>query len=351
MRPYLLALVTLLSLARPALAADIAVTAEQAAALGVETQAAAAATVLMAARLPATLTLPSSGAQAVVLPFGGVVTRLLAQEGEAVKAGQALVELHSAEYLVARAAQRDRQARLEQARAQAARDAALLREGIVPARQAQQSQAALVAAQAEFDAGRELLAATAEVAGQPAAYRLLAPAAGVVHEGELRLGEPVEAGHSAALLLSAGKLWAEAQMPPPLVGRLRTGQAVRLPGGEPGGRASGRVVAVGGVLDPMSRAALLRAELPAAGLAPGQTLEIEILDTPPADARRVPAAAVSREDGQDVVFMAVDGGFRPQPVQRLGSDGDAAVVLGLPADARVVTRGVAALKALARQEP
>lgn len=347
MRPYLLALVTLLSLARPALAADIAVTPEQAAALGVETQAAAAATVLMAARLPATLTVPSSGAQAVVLPFGGVVTRLLAQEGEAVKAGQALVELHSAEYLAARAAQRDRQARLEQARAQAARDAALLREGIVPARQAQQSQAALVAAQAEFDAGRHLLAATAEVAGQPAAYRLLAPAAGTVHEGELRLGEPVEAGRSAALLLSGDRLWAEAQVPPARVGHLHAGQAVRLPGGEP----SGRVIAVGAVLDPMSRAALLRAELPAAGLAPGQTLEIEILDTPPADARRVPAAAVSRDGDQDLVFMAVDGGFRPQPVQRLGSDGDAAVVLGLPANAKVVTRGVAALKALARQEP
>lgn len=347
MRRSVFALAALLALARAALAADLAVTPEQATALGVETQSAEPAAVLVAARLPATLTLPGSGARAVVLPFGGVVTRLLAQEGEAVKAGQALVELHSAEYLAARAAQRDREARLDQARQQAARDAALLREGIVPARQAQQSQAALVAAQAEFGAGRDLLAGTSEVAGQPASYRLLAPAAGVVHEGELDLGEPVAAGTAAALLLSADRLWAEAQLPPALVGRLRAGQAVRLRAGEP----SGRVIAVGGVLDPLSRAALLRAELPAAGLAPGQTLEIEILDTPPAGARRVPAAAVSREGGQDVVFMAVDGGFRPQPVQRLGSDGDAAVVLGLPADAKVVTRGVAALKALAQQEP
>jgi len=347
MRPLALVLAVLFGLIRPALAADIGVSPEQAAALGVETRPAEPATVLVAARLPATLTLPGSGAQAVVLPFGGVVTRLLAQEGEAIQAGQALVELHSAEYLAARAAQRDRQARLDQARQQAARDAALLAEGIVPARQAQQSQAALVATQAEFGAGRELLASTSEVAGQPAAYRLLAPAAGTVHEGALRLGEPVAAGTAAALLLSGDRLWAEAQLPPTLVGRVRAGQAVRLPGAQ----AAGRVIAVGGVLDPMSRAALLRAELPAAGLAPGQTLEIEILDTPPADARRVPAAAVSREGGQELVFMAVDGGFRPQPVERLGSDGDAAVVLGLPADARVVTRGVVALKALARQEP
>ncbi len=347
MRRSALALATLFALTRAALAADLAITPEQAAALGVEVQAAAPAPVLVAARLPATLTLPGSGAQAVVLPFGGVVTRLLAQEGEAIQAGQALVELHSAEYLAARAAQRDRQARLDQARQQAARDAALLAEGIVPARQAQQSQAALAAVQAEFGAGRDLLASTSEVAGQPAAYRLLAPAAGTVHEGALRLGEPVAAGTAAALLLAGDRLWAEAQLPPPLVGRLRAGQAVRLPGAEP----AGRVIAVGGVLDPMSRAALLRAELPAAGLAPGQTLEIEILDTPPANARRVPAAAVSREGSQELVFMAVDGGFRPQPVERLGSDGDTAVVLGLPADARVVTRGVAALKALARQEP
>lgn len=347
MRRSALALAALVVLARTALAADIAVTPEQAAALGVATRPTEPATVLVAARLPATLTLPGSGARAVVVPFGGVVTGLLAQEGEAVRAGQALVELHSAEYLAARAAQRDRRARLEQARLQAARDAALLHEGIVPARQAQQSQAALAAAQAEFGAGRNLLTATAAVAGRPAAYRLLAPAAGTVHEGELRLGEPVAAGTAAALLLSGDRLWAEAQLPPTLVGHLRPGQPVRLPGAEP----AGRVIAVGVVLDPMSRAALLRAELPAAGLAPGQTLEIEILDTPPANARRVPAAAVSREGGQDLVFMAVDGGFRPQPVERLGSDGDAAVVLGLPADTQVVTRGVAALKALAGQEP
>lgn len=347
MRPLALALAVLFGLIRPLLAADIAVSPEQAAALGVETQPAAPATVLMAARLPATLVLPGSGARAVVVPFGGVVTRRLAQEGEAVAAGQALVELHSAEYLAAHAAQRDRHARLEQARQQAARDTALLREGIVPARQAQQSQAALAAAQAEFGAGRDLLAATAAVDGQPAVYRLLAPAAGVVHEGELRLGEPVAAGHSAALLLSGDRLWAEAQLPPTLVGRVRAGQAVRLPGGEP----DGRVIAVGTVLDPASRAALLRAELPAAGLAAGQTLEIEILDTPPVAARRVPAAALSRDGDQTLVFLAVDGGFRPQPVEVLGRDGEYAVVLGLPADARVVARGVAALKVLARQEP
>jgi len=347
MRPLVLVLAVLFGLIRPALAADIAVSPEQAAALGVETRPAEPAPVLVAARLPATLTLPGSGARAVVVPFGGVVTRLLAQEGQAVQVGQALVELHSAEYLAARAAQRDLQARLDQARQQAARDAALLHEGIVPARQAQQSQAALAAAQAEFGAGRDLLASTSEVAGQPAAYRLLAPAAGTVHEGALRLGEPVAAGTAAALLLAGDRLWAEAQLPPPLVGRLRAGQAVRLPGAEP----AGRVIAVGGVLDPMSRAALLRAELPAAGLAAGQTLEIEILDTPPADARRVPAAALSRDGDLTLVFLAVDGGFRPQPVERLGSDSDAAVVLGLPADAQVVTRGVAALKALARQEP
>lgn len=349
MRHFFLALSAALGLAGPATAADIAVAPDQAAALGIETQPAQPATVLVAARLPATLTLPGSAARAVVVPFGGMVTRLLAQEGEAVGAGQALVELHSAEYLAARAAQRERTARLEEARAQAARDAALLREGIVPARQAQRSAAALQAAEAEFGAGRELLAGTAAVPGQAAAYRLLAPAAGVVHEGELRLGEPIAAGSGAALLLTSELLWAQAQLPADQIGRLRAGQAVRLPGAADA--AGGRVIAVGRVIDPTSRAALLRAELPGAGLAPGQNLEIEILDTPPAAARRVPAAAVSRDAGQDLVYVAVPGGFRAQPVEVLGRDGPDAVLLGLPPQAQVVTQGLAALKALARQEP
>lgn len=349
MRRLLLALTAAFSLAGPAGAADIAVAPEQAAALGIATQPAQPASVLVAARLPATLTLPGSAARAVVVPFGGVVTRLLAQEGAAVEAREALVELHSAQYLAARATQRERAARLEQARAQAARDAALLAEGIVPARQAQASAAALQAAKAEFGAGRELLAGTAEVPGRAAAYRLLAPAAGVVHEGELRLGEPVAAGSGAALLVTSDLLWAQAQLPADQIGRLRAGQAVRLPG--MADAAGGRVIAVGRVIDPESRAALLRAELPGAGLAAGQNLEIEVLDTPPAAALRVPAAAVNRDGGQDQVYLAVTGGFRAQPVEVLGRDGPDAVVLGLPQQAQVVTQGLAALKALARQEP
>jgi RND family efflux transporter MFP subunit len=342
-----LALAAALGLAGPAIAADLAVSPEQATALGIETQPAAPATVLVVARLPASLLLPAGDTRAVVVPFGGVVTRLLAQEGESVAAGSPLVELHSTEYLAAGAAQRERAARLEQARAQAARDAALLREGVAPARQAQQSAAALQAIEAEFAAGRSLLAGTGAVPGQAAAYRLLAPAAGVVHEGELRLGERVAAGSSAALLISSDRLWAQAQLPAAQIGRLRAGQAVRLPGGP----ANGRVIAVGGVIDPDSRAALLRAELPAAGLAAGQSLEIEILETPPAAARRVPAGALSRDGGQALVFVAVDGGFRTQAVEVLGRDGADAVLLGLPEPAQVVTRGVAALKALAQQEP
>ena len=322
---------------------------EQAAALGVETQPAAPATVLMAARLPATLMLPGSAARAVVVPFGGVVTRLLAQEGEAVAAGQALVELHSAEYLAAHAAQRDRQARLEQA---APAGGTRYR---AAARGHRAGTARHSRARRCWRPRRPSSAPAGSCSPAPPRWPGRRPSTGcwrrppgVVHEGELRLGEPVAAGHSAALLLSGDRLWAKAQLPPTLVGRLRAGQAVRLPGGgagRPGDRRGQRARS-----DQPRRAAARRAAGGGTGrpARPWKSRFSTPRRRPPGACRPPRSAATAARTWCSWRWTAAFGRSR---WRSSAATATYAVVLGLPADARVVTRGVAALKVLARQEP
>ncbi len=64
---------------------------------------------------------------------------------------------------------------------------------------------------------------------------------------------------------------------------------------------------------------------------------------------QVPAAAILRQNDKLWVFVvANDGkssGYRATPVSIAGRLGDTTLVSGLPADAAVVTAGVAALKA------
>lgn len=321
------------------------VSAEQATALGVTTTPASPAAVVVQASLPATVTLPALDARVAVLPFSGVVTALLAQEGAQVSAGQPLVQVHSAEYLAAVSAADQANARLSELRRRAARDKALVREGIAPARQAQESAAALTAAQAEQNAARALLAGVAPAPGRPGEYRLLAPAAGTAHERGLALGEPVSAGASAFVLLAGDRLWLEAQLPVELIGRLQAGQALRLAAG--GG--DGQLIAVGEVIDPTSRAALLRGEIPRGAVAVGQSVTIEVLANAPPAAVRVPAAALTQDPAGATLFVATKGGFERRTVKLLGRDGESAVVTGIAADAQVVGSGVAALKALAEK--
>ena len=73
---------------------------------------------------------PLSASAQVVAPYGGVVTRVLVDEGAAVRQGQALARIQSKDVLAAQADLARARTDATAAATQARRDAALLAEGI-----------------------------------------------------------------------------------------------------------------------------------------------------------------------------------------------------------------------------
>ena len=112
----------------------------------------------------------------------------------------------------------------------------------------------------------------------------------------------------------------------------------------------GQIAHISEQIDHERRAATVRVEVPNADrtLRPGQSVTARIHATGPREERLlVPKTAVTRIDGEPTVFVSVaQGKVEPRNVQLGPEDADdVAILSGLAAGDRVVTRGVLALKA------
>jgi cobalt-zinc-cadmium efflux system membrane fusion protein len=325
---------------------EIPVTQEQRAALGIEVVEVPAVREAPIAALPAIVKLPGDSTRAVVIPMGGTVTQLLAQQGQEVTRGQALLQVRSRDFLEVQAQLSAANAQVSTLRSQVERDRALVADGIAPARRLAESEAQLSAAQAQSHSRSALLSSVKPARDVPGEYRLLAPANGVLAEAGLEAGDSVDGDTVAFYILDADKVWLEAQLPERLIDQIATG--LRVEAGSPA--RSGRVVSVGQVIDPHTRSALLRAELSAGpGLRPGQSTELVVFGPVATGTVVVPATALVRIDGQDSVFRATENGFVVVPVKsNLRTEEGVAVTGKDLAGSRIAVAGVSALKALAQ---
>ncbi len=325
---------------------NIAVSAEQRAALGIETAEVASVAEAPMAALPATVKLPGDSTRAVVVPLGGTVIQLPAQQGKIVTRGEPLLQVRSRDYLEVAADLAVAQAELTSLSAQVDRDRKLVAEGIAPARRRIESEALLRAAQARSSSYQSLLTLVRPVANAPGEYQLLAPGDGVLIEAGLAPGDSVTGESVAFFILDSEKVWLEAQVPERLIERISAGY--RAEAGDP--PRSGRVLSIGRVIDPHTRSALLRAELPAGpGLRPGQSTEMIVFGPVAPGTVLVPARALVRLDGQDTVFRATESGFVAVPVKSgLRTPNGVAVTGDGLAGARIAVAGLSALKALAQ---
>jgi cobalt-zinc-cadmium efflux system membrane fusion protein len=330
---------------------EIPVSATQRAALGITVAQAQAVEQAPVASLPAVVKAVGLGSSAVVVPLAGTVTQLLAQDGQAVKPGQPLLQLSSREFLEQRAEAIAAASEARVLAAQVKRDTALVEEGIVPERRLQESKAALRSARAAAAAHSTLLRSVRGANGTSGDYQLLASASGSVAETGLSVGDRVEAGQVAFYLQRGDQVWLEAQLPERLMEQVAVGYTVTA--GMPA--RAGRVLAVGRSVAPTTRGVLLRASLPAGpGLRPGQSTELTVHAPVSAGTVLVPASAVVRLQGNDTVFLATVKGFRAVVVQAglRTASGTAVVGPGL-LGGQVAVSGVGALKsmALAAAEP
>jgi len=146
-------------------AGGVRLNASQLRAQGVETALVKDAAVIPLDGLPAQTVAPLSTSAQVVAPYGGVVTRVLVDEGASVRQGQALARIQSKDVLTLQADLARARTEAAVAAAQARRDAALLAEGIIPATRNEQTQARAAAAQSTLQEANGALARLRPVSG------------------------------------------------------------------------------------------------------------------------------------------------------------------------------------------
>lgn len=321
--------------------AQIALKPEQVTALGVRAQTPVSHTATVS--YPGVLTIPSGQQRVVATPLPGLIEALHVSVGDAVKAGQPIARIHSAQVLELVAELGGLRVQSEVAASALARDEALHREGLIAMARLEATRAQAALARAARDQ-REATLARLGPAGAGGVVNLVAPVSGVVVERPAAVGQRVDGATAVYRIAQLAPLWVELQVPAHQAESIRPGMNVRVRGAD----APARVLATGSTVDPASQTVLVRAELrnPPPGLRAGQAVEAA-LERPEGGVLQVPDAAVVREGQRAYVFVqAADGRYGRVVVQPLSTAGGQTAVRGLSSGTKVVVEGTAALKTL-----
>lgn len=321
----------------------------QAQSLGVQVQAVAPATEAVTT-LSGKLTLPPRLQQVVAAPVDGLVTAVLVDEGDAVRAGQPLLRLRSTQLPALQREHRQAESQLAQAERNLKRDEQLLAEGLVAASRVEQSRheaqlARLAATQQRQLVGQVVAGASVDANGE---LVIKASAAQQVMERMVELGQRVEGAAPLFKLARLDEMLVDVQMAPELARQVAPGRAVWVRQGE-GAEVSGQVVSVGARVNEGNQGVSVRARLkPAAGsdLRPGQWVSVRLQLNARAHTVAESALVSLAQGGEGVFVEAAPGRYRLVGVRVLGRQATTVAVSGLSDGARVVVRGTAALKAL-----
>lgn len=282
-----------------------------------------------------------------------------------VEVGQLLGEYAGAVANVNRAA-----AEVDVARRAVERATKLVETGGLPRAEYERREAELKRAQAEaasaagaranveqklrrFGITNEQLAQVRE-GSSPAASRphtvVSAPFAGVVTAANVAPGDAVDTERELFTIADLSTVWIVGDVYQKDIASVRQGQSAQISTeAYPGETFTGRISNVSDVLDPSTRTAKVRVEVPN----PGRRLKLQMFVTmqiPTADQRStlvVPAVAVQQIDDDTVVFVQTgdDDTFQKRTVRTGGEVGGVISILeGLKSGERVVTQGAFMLK-------
>lgn len=289
-------------------------------------------------------------------PVAAEAVRLRAAPGDAVRSGQALVELASLAAGTARGALGEAEARLRLAQQAAARKRRLGDERIVPRREVQEAEAELQAAEAAAAAARATLASLRipQDAVGGGRFALTTPVAGVVLERGVVRGQVVEAGRVLFKVADLSRLWLVAHAAERDAVRVRRGATARVTiPALPGESFQADVAHVGAQVDAASRTIPVRLVLANRGgvLRPGMSATVSLPIGGGEGLLAVPVASLQRLHDAWCVFVPKGPGvFEVRPVGR-GRDlgGEVEIVSGAAAGEKVVVEGAFLLKAEAEK--
>lgn len=243
-----------------------------------------------------TATLEAEKETEVVAKVGGVVKRILVEEGDYVTAGQVLAKLDDEKIAVQ---MEQAKANLDKLRSDYDRAQELYDENLVSAQEFQRTKY--------------------EYESQKAAYGLCAldleytairsPISGVVAERLIKVGNMVLANSAAFRVTDPDPLLAVLHVPERQVGKLRDGQRAAINVDALGeAEFSGRVDRISPVVDPSTGTIKVTVEVHDASrsLKPGMFARINIVHNVHAGALLAPRDAIMEEDDESTVFVVSD---------------------------------------------
>ncbi len=331
-------------------AGDLALSPAQVRALGVAVQTPQVLSAPRQTAWPARLTAAPGDERVISALYEGLVSRVRVVDGQAVRAGQPLLDLQAPALLEQQLAVVRAGSRAKLAADTLKRYRGLLAEGLIAGRKVTEAEADSLTADAELrtaEAGLRLAGMSeAQIArlraGQSPATELTvtAPRDGRITGLKAAPGQRIEAAGELMRLVAGNALWVEAAVPVEAAAAFRPGQTVPVDSG----RARARVISVGAVAGE-AQSVTVRAALasPWPGALPGLATSIGAASGD-GSAWQLPQTAVTRLNGRTVVFVQRASGFAPVDVQASGDGRTAAVRGALRADDPVAVSGVTALR-------
>ena len=332
----------------------IALDAAQIKAAGIVLSAAAPAKISVVTSLPGEIRFNEDRTAHVVPKLAGVVMEVHADLGQSVKQGEVLAVVASSGLSDQRSELLSAQRRLALASTTLERERRLWQDKISAEQDYLQAQQAMSEAEIAVQNARQKLSAFGAGPGSGKdlnRLELRAPFAGVVMEKHLAQGEAVKEDAIVFTLSDLSTVWAEIAVPPKDLNLMRVGETVTVKATAFAAEAKGKIIYVGELLGEQTRTAKARVALanPDRAWRPGLFITVDVLSghANAADAAvAVAADAVQIVEDKPVVFIAVAGGFQPQPVKLGRSDGKLTEVLqGLKPGVRYVSAGSFVLKA------
>jgi membrane fusion protein, heavy metal efflux system len=283
-------------------------------------------------------------------PVSGRVTAVNVVTGSAVKLGDPLLTIHSADVAAARSeVTKAREGRML-AEQRAARARLLLAQGAGSEAEKQEAETALLTSRTEEQRAGLALGALGG-AGPASDYVLRAPATGNVVERAVEVGNAVAGDQGQPLITIAdlSQVWVVAEVYEQDVPYVQAGESAHVTVPALGNRRyEGKIAYVGSVIDAITRTARARLELDNAdgALRPGMFAEM-VVDAPERAVAVVPTSALlARRDEMFLFVEAGNGRFSQRKVKIGAQTGDHIAILdGVRPGERVVTRGAILLDA------
>lgn len=274
----------------------------------------------------------------------GTVAKINFESGESVRAGDVLVELDIREERAQlAAAESDR----DLAKINYERDQQLVKEGVVPRTQFDNSSAQ----QKSTDAKVGEIKATIE------RKTIRAPFSGVLGIRQINLGQYLAAGAAIVSLQTLNPIYVNFGVPQQQSPLVKTGRILQLTSDDiPGVQFAGRVTAIDSVVNEATRNLQVQATLPNPGgkLRPGMFVQVQLGLGASQNVIPLPASAINYAPYGDSVFVVTDlkdpkgksyRGVRQQFVKVQGSRGDqVGVISGVNPGEEIVSSGVFKLR-------